>query len=393
MPTVDVDTFVLRYACVTELVRHLRAMGETNAGAQRMRALPRDVPLAAAAVYTALFGGEGNVARTAEQQGAACISGGGDGGGDGGAGADPAAAAEVAAGSTPPAPGGSGSIPATFQVMYLTGWSPHASQQRPKERGSATVSFQDLADGLVGEGAAGGSTGEGGDEDGGGGCAGGGGGGSDSASSGGRAGGSGGICQYYAKAAVVGRSVHTCRPHAHVWPIRRHGCGQHVFCAGALTQPCTAAPVHGCGQHAFCARACTQPCTAAPVHGCAGQRATWARHGCAGQRATWARHAHGCWPIAGTLRLSPYEDIARQRVRRAVSLAPHQDLSLMLCEDITGQRTRRAHFFDPLQGPLACGGVPTPNRLPTFPRQGPLSDLMAQEMVCDRPAALKRVRP
>ena len=28
------------------------------------------------------------------------------------------------------------------QVMYMTGWSPHDSQQRPKARGSATVSFQ-----------------------------------------------------------------------------------------------------------------------------------------------------------------------------------------------------------------------------------------------------------
>ena len=35
----------------------------------------------------------------------------------------------------------------------MTGWSPHESQQRPKERGSATVSFQELASGLASGGA------------------------------------------------------------------------------------------------------------------------------------------------------------------------------------------------------------------------------------------------
>lgn len=55
------------------------------------------------------------------------------------------------------------SYPATFQVMYLTGWAPHPSQQQPKERGSATVSFQELATGLVSQGAKGGSAD--GDED------------------------------------------------------------------------------------------------------------------------------------------------------------------------------------------------------------------------------------
>ena len=35
-------------------------------------------------------------------------------------------------------------IPASFQIIYLTGWSPHESQQRPLSRGSATVSLKDL---------------------------------------------------------------------------------------------------------------------------------------------------------------------------------------------------------------------------------------------------------
>ena len=37
-----------------------------------------------------------------------------------------------------------GSIPATFQLIYLTGWAPHESQQRPLARGSAQVSLKDL---------------------------------------------------------------------------------------------------------------------------------------------------------------------------------------------------------------------------------------------------------
>uniref|UniRef100_A0A0D9XXR0 Methyltransferase domain-containing protein n=1 Tax=Leersia perrieri TaxID=77586 RepID=A0A0D9XXR0_9ORYZ len=37
-----------------------------------------------------------------------------------------------------------GTIPATFQVIYMTGWKEHPSQQKAKRRGSATVSFSDL---------------------------------------------------------------------------------------------------------------------------------------------------------------------------------------------------------------------------------------------------------
>lgn len=31
-----------------------------------------------------------------------------------------------------------------FQVIYMTGWSPHERQQQAMPRGSATVSFEDL---------------------------------------------------------------------------------------------------------------------------------------------------------------------------------------------------------------------------------------------------------
>ena len=36
------------------------------------------------------------------------------------------------------------SVPATFNVIYLCGWTPHSSQPKPKRRGSATHSFAQL---------------------------------------------------------------------------------------------------------------------------------------------------------------------------------------------------------------------------------------------------------
>jgi len=36
------------------------------------------------------------------------------------------------------------SIPATFQVNYMIGWSPHTSQQQPLNRGSGEVSLKDV---------------------------------------------------------------------------------------------------------------------------------------------------------------------------------------------------------------------------------------------------------
>ncbi|MEW5300865.1 MAG: hypothetical protein WDW36_003763 [Sanguina aurantia] len=106
MPAVDLDTFKLHYPTPLDLVTHLRSMGEGNANVQRRKTLNRDTALAASATYHSMFGED------------------------------------------------DGTIPATFQVMYMTGWSPHASQPKAKERGSATVSFQALADGLVQSGTA-----------------------------------------------------------------------------------------------------------------------------------------------------------------------------------------------------------------------------------------------
>ena len=37
-----------------------------------------------------------------------------------------------------------GTVPATFQVMYMIGWKAHASQPEPKKRGSASAPLADL---------------------------------------------------------------------------------------------------------------------------------------------------------------------------------------------------------------------------------------------------------
>ncbi|KAG0631699.1 hypothetical protein M758_1G273200 [Ceratodon purpureus] len=96
LPTVDVDEITVRYPSAIELIEHLRSMGETNAVRERMLTVKRDTALRTAAVYQEMFGES------------------------------------------------DGTIPATYQVIYMAGWSPDVSQQRPKRRGSATVSFDDL---------------------------------------------------------------------------------------------------------------------------------------------------------------------------------------------------------------------------------------------------------
>ncbi|XP_020584484.1 putative methyltransferase At1g22800 isoform X2 [Phalaenopsis equestris] len=79
-----------------ELIEHLRSMAETNALLQRSKILKRETALATAAVYDSMFAAE------------------------------------------------DGKVPATFQVIYMTGWKEHPSQQKAKARGSATISFEDI---------------------------------------------------------------------------------------------------------------------------------------------------------------------------------------------------------------------------------------------------------
>ncbi|KAG0492223.1 hypothetical protein HPP92_005621 [Vanilla planifolia] len=96
LPGVDVEQYTVRYDSALELIEHLRTMGETNALLQRSNLLKRDTALATAAVYESMFAAD------------------------------------------------DGKIPATFQVMYMTGWKEHPSQQKAKSRGSGTISFEDI---------------------------------------------------------------------------------------------------------------------------------------------------------------------------------------------------------------------------------------------------------
>ncbi|ESW20614.1 hypothetical protein PHAVU_005G001600 [Phaseolus vulgaris] len=96
LPGVDVDEYIVKYESALELIEHLRAMGETNALSQMNNILKRDTALATAAIYDSMFSSE------------------------------------------------DGTVPATFQVIYMTGWREHSSQQKAKRRGSATVSFKDI---------------------------------------------------------------------------------------------------------------------------------------------------------------------------------------------------------------------------------------------------------
>ncbi|KAF2552012.1 hypothetical protein F2Q68_00035302 [Brassica cretica] len=86
LPGVDVDDYVVKYKSALDLIDHLRAMGETNALLHRNKA----------SIYDSMFATE------------------------------------------------DGTIPATFQVIYMTGWREHSSHPQAKRRGSATVSFTDI---------------------------------------------------------------------------------------------------------------------------------------------------------------------------------------------------------------------------------------------------------
>ncbi|HEV2675180.1 MAG TPA: methyltransferase domain-containing protein [Aliidongia sp.] len=96
LPVVDSETLTVTYPHLFALMQDLRAMGETNAQAARQRGgSRRALFLRAAEIYRERFGD-----------------------------AD-------------------GRVPATFQLINLTGWAPAASQQQPLKRGSATARLAD----------------------------------------------------------------------------------------------------------------------------------------------------------------------------------------------------------------------------------------------------------
>jgi SAM-dependent methyltransferase len=98
LPVVDSDNLVVRYDSAFALMRDLRAMGATNVLIERRKApLRRATLLRMVEIYAERF-------------------------------ADP-----------------DGRIRATFEIGWMTGWSPHESQQKPLKPGSAA---QRLADAL-----------------------------------------------------------------------------------------------------------------------------------------------------------------------------------------------------------------------------------------------------
>jgi len=96
LPVADVDRLTVRYAHPLKLIADLRAMGETSVLAERHpRALTRAVLARAFAIYAERF-------------------------------ADP-----------------DGRLRATFEIVTLTGWAPHESQQKPLQPGSAKMRLAD----------------------------------------------------------------------------------------------------------------------------------------------------------------------------------------------------------------------------------------------------------
>ncbi|MBX9453721.1 MAG: methyltransferase domain-containing protein [Mesorhizobium sp.] len=94
LPVADLETVTVRYDSMFALMRDLRAMGATNALAGRSRKpATRALFMRAAEIYAERF-------------------------------SDP-----------------DGRIRATFSTIWLSGWAPHSSQQKPLKPGSATVSL------------------------------------------------------------------------------------------------------------------------------------------------------------------------------------------------------------------------------------------------------------
>ncbi|MCZ8184358.1 MAG: methyltransferase domain-containing protein [Beijerinckiaceae bacterium] len=97
LPVADLDRVTLRYATMFDLVRDLRAMGATALPLVRpgQPPLTRAILLRAAALYAERF-------------------------------ADP-----------------DGRLRATFDFIWLSGWTPHESQQQPARRGSGTMRLEE----------------------------------------------------------------------------------------------------------------------------------------------------------------------------------------------------------------------------------------------------------
>jgi len=97
LPVTDVDLLTLKYKNAFDLMQELRGMGEANALNERMKTFTgRKILFRAAELYQEKYQDE------------------------------------------------DGLIRATFQIIYLAGWSPHDSQQKPLRPGSGQTSLQDI---------------------------------------------------------------------------------------------------------------------------------------------------------------------------------------------------------------------------------------------------------
>ncbi|WND01368.1 methyltransferase domain-containing protein [Temperatibacter marinus] len=96
LPVTDLDTITIEYENPLKLMQDLKGMGESNAILERRKgATPPRILMRAAEIYLERY-------------------------------------------RLP-----NGRIPATFQIIYLTGWAPHESQQQPLKPGSAKMSLAD----------------------------------------------------------------------------------------------------------------------------------------------------------------------------------------------------------------------------------------------------------
>ena len=97
LPTLDTDTIRLAFPNAAVLMEHLQRMGEANASLSRRPKVGLDTFLASACLYDHMF------------------------------------------------PEGDDAVEASVQVIYAIGWTPHESQQKPLERGSATHRMTEVA--------------------------------------------------------------------------------------------------------------------------------------------------------------------------------------------------------------------------------------------------------
>lgn len=96
LPTIDIDTVKISYPNAFVLMEHLQRMGEGNASLRRREQTGKDIFLAASCIYDEMYPVEGDEEDTTTD------------------------------------------IEASAQVIFAIGWTPHASQQKPETRGSAT---------------------------------------------------------------------------------------------------------------------------------------------------------------------------------------------------------------------------------------------------------------